>query len=120
MGLIVVQGLHLLVDGNGNNPGLSRDIPTHHKDDAEFPQGMCKGQNKGGEITAAGQGQHDIPKSIHRPCTQQGSGFDGSLAHLGEGMGQRLHHKGQRVDHGCDDQPVKGESQRGVRDGQPG
>ena len=44
MGFGVVESLYLFVNGDGYDPGLTWDIATDHQYNAEFSDGMGKGQ----------------------------------------------------------------------------
>ena len=60
----IVEGLHLFIDRNGDDPGLTGNIAADHQDDAEFAERMGEGQDGGGEVSAQRQGRSDGQKGV--------------------------------------------------------
>ncbi|MNE80846.1 hypothetical protein D3C80_1774540 [compost metagenome] len=65
---------------------------------------MGEPENAGGDEAGPGQGQHHRKEAVPGAGAQGCSDFERAVADGGEGILQRLHDKGHRINHRADDQ----------------
>src|SRR5262245_48811750 len=58
----VVDGLYVVVDGDGDGSRGSWKIAADHEDDAELAEGVGKCEDNGGEHSGKGEREDDTPK----------------------------------------------------------
>src|SRR5574341_915310 len=78
-GRTVVEGLHAVVDRDGDRLGFARDAAPDHQHHAELPERMRECQYESGDDARPSQRQIDLPKDM--PGRQSGAG--GSFADVG-------------------------------------
>ena len=66
MRLGIADGFDMLVDGDGDDFGLARNIAAHHEDDAEFTDRVGEGEDDGREIAARRQGRDHGEEAVER------------------------------------------------------
>ena len=120
MGLGILQGFHMIIDGDGEDLGLSRDIPADHQYHTELTDGVGETQTGRGDQGSPAKGQHQAEESIDGGGPQGAGGLEDPFIELAEGVLDRLHHEGQGVEHRADHQAAEGEGEGLPTQRQPG
>ena len=101
----------MLEEQDRQHLGFAGDVPADHQDNPEFAHGMGKAQRGGDHKTARAQRQHQRQKLIARSGPECRGGVAKALRDRHKSLPQRLHHKGQGVDHRADHQRREAEGQ---------
>ena len=67
----LVEGLHPVIDRNGDGARLAGNAAAQHQDDTELTHGMGKTQRRGDNKTAATQRQNDSNKAVEYAGAQR-------------------------------------------------
>ena len=94
----VVQRLDVLEDGDRNEAGFSGDVPAHHQDHPELPEGMGEAEDAAGDESPSGHGYRHREEGVEASGAKRGCRFEGPPADRLERALDRLHHerKGSR------------------------
>ncbi len=109
---IVIGGLHLIVDIDGDSSRHAGDISTDHQHDAEFANRVRKTQHGSGDRAGRGERQDHAKKCSQPRCAQRPRRLDQFAVHCFKPGGKRLHRERQAVEHGSDQEASEGERQR--------
>ncbi len=112
MGVLIVHRLHVIKQGDGEHLGLTRDVAANHQHHPELPQGVGKTERRRHHEAGQRHRQDDVKEALQRPEPQGGGGLQLLVAHVDEGGGERLHHEGERVEDGGEQQTGKTEGER--------
>jgi hypothetical protein len=111
MGGVVLERFDVVVDGHRQHLCLARDVAADHQDHAELAHRMGKAEDARGHESRPGKRHDHGEEGIPGTGTQRRGSFQRLLADGLEGLLQRLHDEGHRVDHRGDDEASEGEGQ---------
>lgn len=105
----VVEGLDVVVNGDGNSTGGARDVAADHEHDAKFAEGMREGEGEAGDQARDGERQNYAVKGSPARCAERGGGGEEFAVDGGEGCSEGLHSEGKTVNDGTNDEAFEGE-----------
>src|SRR5579875_2842360 len=112
VGLRISEVLDLVIDADGKRARRTGNVAANHKHHAKFADRVCKAKNGRRKQRSSGKGQQNSVERAKGRGPQQAGSIQNFWSNPQKTRGDRLHSKGQAVDHGTDDQPFEGEGQR--------
>ncbi len=119
MGLVVVEGLHLVVKGDAGDLGLAGEAAADHEDDAEFAERMGEAEGEAGEQAVACERDMHAQERAQRRGARGAGGIEEFAGHAAQCGLKRLHGEWQRVNDRGDEESGETEDERAAGEMQP-
>jgi hypothetical protein len=115
----VLEGLNVIVDGDGNGAGGPGEIAAHHEDDAKFAEGVGEGEDDSSDYAWQRKRKNDAAESAPLICAENAGGGEKLWIKSLERGDEWLDAKWKTVEDACNDEACEGESERVTEEGEP-
>src|SRR5256885_8460857 len=115
----VFDGLHVVVNGDGDGASGTGKISADHEDDAKFAESVREGENDRGNYAGERKRKNDLAKRAPRVCAEDAGGGEEFGIEAFERGDDRLHAEWKAVENAGDDEAGERESERVAEEGEP-
>src|SRR5882724_2754236 len=119
IGGCVFDGLHVVVDGDGDGARGAGKISADHEDDAKFTEGVGESENNGGDDSRSRKRKNDLAKRAPRVCAEDAGGGEEFRIEAFERDDEWLNAEWKAVENAGDDEAGERESERVAEEGEP-
>ena len=106
------QRLDVVVDRDREHLGLARDVAADHQHHAELAHRVGEAEDRPGQEAGPRQRHRHGQERVPRRGAQRRRDLERPVAERLEGVADRLHHEGHRIDHRPDHQALESEGER--------
>src|SRR3989440_6371692 len=115
----VFDGLHVVVNGDGDGASGTGKISADHEHDAKFAESVSEGENDRGNYAGERKRKNDLAKRAPRVCAEDARGGEEFWVEAFERGDEWLHAERKAVENAGDDEAGEGESERVTEKGEP-